>query len=84
MKLKTMAVTYGRKQNLGDFSSAHAEVTLWADLDEGEDEALVMEELRAMARNNVKSEMARIVPAVKVTAGETFAGLPMNCVEQKE
>ena len=36
MKITTVAVTYGRKFNLGDYESMHIELTAWADIDEDE------------------------------------------------
>jgi len=78
MKLKAMAVTYGRKLNLGDYCSVHAEVSLWADLDEDEDEAEAMGDLWTMAKNNVKNVLAVHEPKVVVKEIEKFLGKPVN------
>lgn len=82
MQLKTIAVTYGRKFNLGDFNSVHSEVSLWADLDAGDDEATAAEALRTMARNQVKIELLRheLQQAAKVEG--VFAGLPISVAKQ--
>ena len=63
MKLTAIAVTYGRKHNLGNYNSAHVEVSLWADLEEGEDVAAATLELRERARDEVKAELMRLIKA---------------------
>lgn len=82
MQLKTISVTYGRKLNLGDYSSAHAEISLWAELDEGDDEATAAEALRQMARNQVMLELARVQPALEAKVQNIFAGLPVSVQKQ--
>lgn len=78
MKLNTIAVTYGRKLNLGDFNSQHVEVSLWADLDDGDDEATAAEALRSMARNQVMIELSRTQPELRARVENIFAGLPVD------
>lgn len=78
MILKTISVTYGRKQNLGDYNSAHAEISLWADLEPGDDEASAAEALRQMARAQVMLELARVLPALEAKVQNVFAGLPVS------
>ena len=78
MKLKTIAATYGRKLNLGDYNSAHAEVTLWADLEEGDDPELAANALRQMARHHVMEEMARVQPKLAAKIENIFMGLPVS------
>lgn len=78
MRLKTISVTYGRKLNLGDYSSAHSEISLWADLDDDDDEATAAEALRAMARNQVMIELARIEQRLAAKVEGVFAGLPVD------
>lgn len=82
MKLKTISVTYGRKLNTGDFSSAHAEMSLWADLEEGDDEAAAAEALRAMARNQVMLELSRVEQKLAAKVEGIFAGLPISVTKQ--
>lgn len=82
MKLKTIAATYGRKLNLGDYNSAHAEVTLWADIEEGDDPEAATNALRQMARHHVMEEMARVKPALAAKVENLFMGLPTEV--QKE
>ena len=78
MKLKTISVTYGRKLNTGDYSSATSEISLWADLEEGDDEASAADALRAMARNQVMLELARIEQKLAAKVEGIFAGLPIE------
>jgi len=78
MKLKTIAVTYGRKLNLGDFNSVHSEVSLWADLEGGDDEATAADALRQMARNQVMLELARCDQRLQAQVVDIFAGLPVD------
>lgn len=82
MRLKTISCTYGRKLNLGDFNSVHSEISLWADLDDGDDEATAAEALRAMARNQVMLELARIEQRLAAKVEGVFAGLPVDVKKQ--
>lgn len=79
--VKTMSVTYGRKLNLGDYNSVHSEVTLWVDLEEGDNEEQVALAVRDMARNNVANELGRLVPALKAKTESLFMGLPAEIQE---
>lgn len=74
-KLTEVTVTYGRKLNLGDFNSAHIELTVNATLDEGDDVDATMKSLWAMATNNVKAKAAEFYP--KLAVQELFLGLPI-------
>lgn len=82
MKLKTIAATYGRKMNLGDYNSVHSEITLWADLEEGDDEAAAANALRQMARNHVMVELARVQPALQAKVQDIYMGLPVAVQSQ--
>jgi len=82
VKLKTVSVTYGRKINLGDYNSATIDVTLWADLDEGEDEADAMTALWEMAKNNVKAQSLPLMIKKEVDVQHIFMGLPMQVRNQ--
>ncbi|MCA9366843.1 hypothetical protein KC887_01095 [Candidatus Kaiserbacteria bacterium] len=84
MQLKTISATYDRKLNLGDFNSAHIAMTLWADIDEGDDPATAAESLRQMARHQVMAEMARIRPELQAKVEDIFMGLPVSVREQME
>lgn len=62
MTIRTVAVTYERKFNLGDYNSVHIGVTLHADLDDtdGNDAVAIGLELQATARDLVKAERSRL------------------------
>lgn len=65
MKVKTVAVCYGRKFNLGDYNSLNLEVTLWADLEEGDSPDDVTGALQGKARDAVRREYSRLRPSVQ-------------------
>lgn len=81
MNIKTVSITYERKQNLGDFSSANIGCTLWADITEDDNLDAAMKALWDMATANVK---AKLVPLTKKNGGgsmeitETFLGIPVS------
>lgn len=83
-KIKTIAVEYGRKLNLGDFNSATINLTLWADVDETEDPLVAIDQLFAQAKENVKKQAMPLLKAEPVSLNhrETFLGQPIG--EQKE
>jgi hypothetical protein len=81
VKLKTVSVTYGRKVNLGDYNSATVDCSLWADLDEGEDEAEAMTVLWEMAKNNVKAQVLPLVRKTEAQVVNIFMGLPVQVQE---
>lgn len=80
MKVRTISATYGRKVNLGDFNSSHVEMTLWADLEDGDNEASCANALRDMARNHVMNEVARVTGDAKLSAKveQLIMGLPVE------
>ena len=84
VKVKTLAVTYGRKVNLGDFNSANVECTLWVEVD-GDPKGLdaVMSELWGMAKTNVAKQVYEAKGGAKMEskAKEMFLGLPIDLQE---
>jgi hypothetical protein len=80
--IKTISATYERKVNLGDYNSVHIGMTLWAELDEGDNEGEIGEGLRQMARNHVMVEMARLVPSLAVKVQDVVMGLPISLREE--
>ena len=66
MDIKTIAVHYERKFNLGDYNSATVGVNLWADLDIEEDDVdKCLDELWTLAKENVKTQAQPLVGAPK-------------------
>ena len=82
MQLKTVSVTYGRKFNLGDYNSATIDCSLWAELEEGEDEAAAMTALWEMAKNNVKAQAIPLVTKQTANVEQIFMGLPVAVQKQ--
>lgn len=81
MKITTISGTYGRKLNLGDFNSVHASITLWADLEDGDNEAMATLALREMARNHVMNELGRVDQRLAAKTQDLFMGLPVELQE---
>jgi len=79
-RIKTVAVQYGRKLNLGDFNSAEISLTLWADLDKDEDSQAALDVLYAQAKENVKKQALPLLKAdpVSLNYRETFLGAPVE------
>lgn len=77
MKLKTVSITYGNKVNLGNYSSATIECSLWAELEEDEDEAAAMTALWEMAKNNVKAQAVPLVTKQAANVEQIYMGLPL-------
>lgn len=77
MRVKTVSVTYERKQNLGDWSSATAACSLWAEVGEGEDLDTCMHALWEMARANVKAQITGAT-GKNIDYRATFMGLPLE------
>jgi hypothetical protein len=75
--VKTVSVTFERKFNLGDYNSANVGCTLWADVEEDENLDLVMYDLWAMAKDNVKAAAAPYIKnGANLNIQEAFLGLP--------
>lgn len=66
MNIKTISVEYQRKLNLGNYNSATMGVTLWADVEEGEDRDEAITRLQGIARNHVKAEYERLKSPVAI------------------
>lgn len=65
MKITTITITYGRKINLGNYNNANLEVTLGAELDEGDDHNEAMSFLWEEAKSSAKAQVAHLVEACK-------------------
>jgi hypothetical protein len=57
MKVTRVSVTYDRRLNLGEYNWAGSTATLWADLEEGDDLSVALENLREIARASVRGEL---------------------------
>ncbi len=83
--IKTVSVQYGRKLNLGDFNSAEISVTIWADLDQDEDEQAALDVLYAQAKDNVKKQAMPLLKAEPISLNyrESFMGVPVEPKKEK-
>ena len=82
--VKTVAVKYGRKYNLGNYKSAEIEVTMWADIAEDGNGSLdaVMHRLWTMAKANVEAK-AHPLRVKDQEYASAFLGLP-GCDDSNE
>jgi hypothetical protein len=95
MNIRTIAVTYTRKFNLGNYNSVDLSCSLWAQIDAEEDEDSCIEILQDKVREAVRSEHRKVgsnappVPTVKVNGalvedfipeGEEYEAIVMNSV----
>jgi hypothetical protein len=71
VKVTQVSVTYERKFNLGDYNSAHIGLSLWAQLDEGEDAEAVARTMQDQARGLVRDEYKRLSRPGMVPANGT-------------
>lgn len=78
MNIKTVSVTYGRKFNLGDYNSANVEISIWAELEEGDSEAEATAALWEMAKNNVKAQALPLVQKNEARVTDIYLGLPVE------
>jgi hypothetical protein len=93
MHITTIAVSYTRKFNLGNFNSVDLSCSLWAQIDAEEDEDCCIAILQDKAREAVRAEYHKVksnqgpVPTVKVNGafveefipeGEEYSTLPVN------
>ncbi len=78
MKIKTISVTYERKHNLGDYSSANIGITLWAELDESDNEKECAAELWSQAKSEVKAQLMPLAQKRIAEVEHAFAGLPVE------
>jgi len=70
MFIKTISVTYERKLNMGNYSSAKLGLTLWADLDFSENEDEAIGQLQEAAREHVRSEYIRLAKSQPQSEGD--------------
>lgn len=78
MKLKEVTITYGGKLNLGDYNSAHIEMTLTALPEDGETADQVAAALLDTAKAAVRAEARALYAKRGARIDEIFAGLPVE------
>lgn len=82
MKIREISVTYGGKLNMGDYNSAHIEMTATALLEPEENEAEAIVALLATAQAPVQAEARRLYAKRGARVDEIFAGLPVEVQQQ--
>lgn len=60
MQIRTIAVSYSRKFNLGNFNSVDLSCSLWAQIVAEEDEDACVQILQDKCREHVRSEYRKI------------------------
>lgn len=76
--IKTISVTYDRKHNLGDYSSANIGCTIWADVTDDQDLDAAMHALWDMAKANVKAQLLPLTSRNAAQVEQIFMGLPLE------
>ncbi len=76
--VKTVSVTYDRKHNLGDYSSANIGCTIWADVSDDQDLDEAMHALWDMAKANVKAQLLPLASKTTAQVEQVFMGLPLE------
>lgn len=61
MQIKTITVAYSRTFNLGNYNSARFEVTLGAEIEEGDDPVEAEAQLWAQAKESLKAQAMPVV-----------------------
>ena len=65
MKLKTVSVTYGRKINLGNYNNANLEMSVGAELEDGDVQSEVTDYIWELAKASVKAQLTHLINAYK-------------------
>ena len=78
MHITEITVTYGGKLNLGDYNSAHIEISLTALLDDTDTAETAATALFEQAKATVRAQSADILKKTRTAATLAFAGLPVD------
>ena len=84
MQISEITVTYGGKLNLGDYNSAHVEISITALLDGTDDAQAATADLFEQAKGAVRAQSIELVKKVRTAATQAFAGLPVDVRESLE
>jgi len=82
MLIREITATWGGKINMGDYNSAHLELTATALLDPGEDEAEAISQLWQTVQESVRVEARKLAARRGARVDEIFAGLPVEAREK--
>lgn len=78
MKLTEVSITYGGKLNLGDYNSAHIEITVSALAEDGEQLDEIAAQLFQQAKAEVRAQSAELFRRRGTRVDQIFAGLPVD------
>ena len=84
MQISEITVTYGGKLNLGDYNSAHVEISITALLDSTDDAHAATAALFDQAKGAVRAQSIELLKKVRTSATQAFAGLPVDVRESLE
>lgn len=82
MKVTEITVTYGGKLNLGNYNSAHIEVSATALLDAGECVDVATAQLLTQVKAEVRTHAAELMSKRGAQIDAIFAGLPIEARQQ--
>lgn len=82
MRIKEISVTYGGKLNLGDYNSAHVEMTASAIITEDESPEAARAELLTFVQSGVQAKARELFARRGARVDEIFAGLPVSVQKQ--
>ena len=72
MRIKTVAVSYARKFNLGNYEAAEISVSLWSEVEPEEDEEGVIAYLFETCKEQVKAQVPPSYKRGNLSYAETF------------
>ena len=73
MQIKTISFTYERKWNTAAYESATVGMSVWADLEEGEDPAQAAAALEAFVKGEVKAQSLPLLAERRARTAEVDA-----------
>lgn len=82
MKITEITATYGGKLNLGDYNSAHIELSATALIDEQDDPFEATAALFDQLKTQVRAQAAELARKRGARVEEIFAGLPVEARTQ--
>ncbi len=82
MQITEITVTYGGKLNMGDYNSAHIEMTATAVVDPDEDLEKAKADLLAFVQAPVQAEARKLFAKRGARVDQIFAGLPVEAQKQ--
>lgn len=82
MRITSITIAAGRKINLGNYEQAHLELSITAELDDGDDPASVRSQLWAEAKSSLKEQTAPFLKQRQEQVDSVYNGLPADVQEQ--